>query len=84
MPRCPRTPTIERYIPRAVIRASYVARCCAYTDRDCVRFRVDRRLIDVSQDRKNERDRSRPSRVYLNRSYPVRNAWQKVPRVCAG
>lgn len=43
-----------------------------YTDGDCVRFRVDRLLIDVSQDRKNERDRSCARRARLNRSYSVR------------
>lgn len=43
-----------------------------YTDEDCVRFRVDRPLIDVSPDRKNERDRSCARRARLNRSYSVR------------
>jgi len=33
---------------------------CKRTDGDCVRFRVDRRLIDMSQDRKNQRDQTQP------------------------
>lgn len=33
---------------------------CRRTDGDCVRFRVDRRLIDMNQDRKNQRDQTQP------------------------
>lgn len=43
-----------------------------YTDGDCVRFRVDRLLIDVSRDHKNERGQSCAGCARLNRSYSVR------------
>lgn len=42
---------------------------CRRTDGDCVRFRVDRRLIDMNQDRKNQRDQNATSvHLKLDRS----------------